>query len=60
MIQFIGLMIGAYIFTRMLDTATTASVHVVVRIVAVLTILVDALCVVGLIAAGASMPTGLR
>lgn len=60
MIQLIGLMMGAYIFTRLLDTATTARVHIAVRVVALLAILVDLLCVVGLLASGSSPTSGLR
>jgi hypothetical protein len=60
MIQLIGFMMGAYIFTRLLEIATTPSVNVAVRIVAMLAILVDLFCLLGLLASGASMPPGLR
>lgn len=41
MVQIIGMMIGAYIFTRMLELGMTKSAHVAVRVVAILTLLLD-------------------
>ena len=60
MIQIIGIMIGGYIFTRMLEVATTQSISVVVRLFAILTILLDLLCIVFLLGAGSQMAAGLR
>lgn len=60
MIQIIGIMIGGYIFTRMLAMATDKQINVVVRVFAVLTILLDLLCIVLLMATGATSPPGLR
>lgn len=60
MIQLIGLMIGAYIFTRLLEIATTTTINWGVKIVAILAILVDVGCVLGLLASGSSMPPGMR
>ena len=60
MIQIIGIMIGAYIFTRMLAMATDKQVHAVARVLAVLTMLIDLFCVLMLFATNGSAPPGLR
>lgn len=60
MVQLIGVMMGAYIFTRLLEIATTPSINLTVRIVALLAILVDLFCLLGLMASGTSVPPGLR
>ena len=59
MVQIIGIMIGGYIFTRMLEVATTQSISAVVRLFAILTILLDALCIVLLLSSGSQM-VGMR
>ena len=59
MIQIIGLMIGVYIFTRMLDTATTPSVNAAARVAAVLTMLIDIFLIIMLFASSTPMPPGI-
>jgi hypothetical protein len=62
MIPAIGLMIGAYIFTRMTEllAGQNKSAQVVTKIFAVLTMLITAISVLGLITSGSTMPAGLR
>ena len=60
MVPLIGVMMGAYIFTRLLEIATTPSINITVRIVALLAILVDLFCLLGLIAGGTSSPPSLH
>lgn len=60
MIQLIGFMMGAYIFTRLLEITTTPSIHIAVRFVAILALLVDMFCMLGLMATSSPMPPGLR
>lgn len=52
MIQIIGLMIGAYIFTRMLDLSMRKDTHTVLRWIAVLTAFFDCLMIVLLLSMG--------
>lgn len=59
MVQIIGIMIGAYIFTRMLETATNANVNAGVQVIAVLTVLVDLACLFLLVTTSIRMPAGM-
>ncbi|WP_167226566.1 hypothetical protein [Massilia rubra] len=52
MIPIIGLMIGTYIFTRMLELATSKEAHVAVKLCAIITLVVVAFCTVMLFFAG--------
>ena len=54
MIQTIGLMIGAYIFTRMLAMMLNPGVHVVARAFAGITMLIDVILVFALLLSGLS------
>lgn len=56
MIQIIGLMIGAYIITRMLDMAGDKNRPTWVKIVAILCLLFVALLMVFLVASSAPSP----
>lgn len=56
MVQIIGIMVGSYIFTRMLAMATSSQFNVGARIFAALTILIDLYCMFLLILVG-SIPT---
>ena len=60
MIQIIGIMIGGYIFTRMLAMATDKQVNAAARVFAVLTIFLDLFCILMLVATGTTAPPGLR
>lgn len=60
MIPIIGLMIGTYIFARMLETAMTPGAHIVVRIVAVLVLLLDLILLLLLMGNSMQIPTTLR
>lgn len=60
MIPLIGVMMGGYIVTRLLEIATTASVNVAVRVIAVLALLVVLLCLLGLLVSGATTSQALR
>jgi hypothetical protein len=55
MIQLIGIMIGAYIFTRMVELVTGNS-KFLVKTFSVITAVITVLCVVGLIMTGSAMP----
>jgi hypothetical protein len=59
MIPLIALMIGIYVVIGLLNLATTASAHFVVRLLAVLGILAELLLTVMVLAAGSSVPLGL-
>ena len=52
MIQIIGIMIGGYIFTRMLEMMINKNVHLVARIFAGFTILLDLVCIFALLMSG--------
>lgn len=54
MIQIIGLMIGVYIFTRMLAMLLDKNAHIVARISAGLTIVADVMLVFSLLLSGVS------
>ena len=52
MIQIIGIMIGGYIFTRMLEMMINKNIHIVARIFAGFTIALDLLCIFALLMSG--------
>ncbi len=56
MIPAIGLMIGAYIVTRMFDLMAKAETHKAVKVFAVLTVLITLVSVVDILNAGSSVP----
>jgi len=60
MIQAIGIMIGAYIFTKMLNLVVTPSTITGVKVFAVITMLVTIFCVLDLLVMGTVAPTGLQ
>jgi hypothetical protein len=62
MIPAIGLMIGAYICTRMFEVLVEGSKlgDVITRILALFTIVITVGCVLVLLFAGATMPSALR
>lgn len=55
MIQIIGLMVGAYIFTKMTELLFGAS-SVISKVFAVITLLIAVLGILGLIITGNEMP----
>lgn len=59
MIPAIGLMMGAYIFTRMFEVLVKGSNlgDVLTRILAVLTMVITAICVLVLLLSGATIPS---
>ncbi len=60
MIPTIGIMIGAYIFTRMAELLGSKETGIVVKIFAVLTLLVEVVGTLVLMFSGSSLPAGLR
>ncbi len=60
MIPTIGIMIGAYIFTRMAELLGSKETGIVVKIFAVLTLLVAVVGTLVLMFSGSSLPAGLR
>ena len=62
MIPAIGLMIGAYIFTRMIEllAGSSKSGQVLVKIFAVLTMLITVVSVFDLVMSGSNVPAALR
>lgn len=60
MVPTIGIMIGAYIFMRLPAMATDSRVHFVVRVLAVIVIMLDLLCVFSLAISGVTPTPGLR
>lgn len=56
MIPAIGLMIGAYIFTRMLETALQPTTNLAIKILAVITIIIVCVCVLDLITTAKTVP----
>uniref|UniRef100_UPI00333EAAFA hypothetical protein n=1 Tax=Castellaniella defragrans TaxID=75697 RepID=UPI00333EAAFA len=59
MIQLIGLMIGAYIFTRMVEVLSGVG-SPAAKVFGVITILIVLVCVYGLISAGNDVSSSLR
>lgn len=57
MIQTIGIMIGAYIFTRMAELIANKETGIVLTLFAGITILVDLIGIAALLMAGASSPS---
>ena len=60
MIPTIGIMIGAYIFTRMAELIQSKDAGVMVKIFATLTLLVSVVGTLVLMFSGSSLPPGLR
>lgn len=60
MIPAIGIMIGAYIFTRMAELLDSKEAGVIVKIFAFITLLVSVVGTLVLMFSGTSFPTGLR
>ena len=60
MIPIIGLMIGAYIFTRMAELLGRSEAGIVVRIFAALTLLISLVGMFILLLSGASIPSSIR
>lgn len=60
MIPTIGIMIGAYIFTRMAELLGSKEAGIVVKIFAVITLLVAVVGTLVLMFSGSSLPAGLR
>lgn len=60
MIPTIGVMMGAYIFARLLEMTLHKDNNALVKLVAVIAMLVDIVCVLGLVSQGSSLPAGLR
>lgn len=58
MVQLIGIMIGAYIFTRMVEITLDKSKGVALGILAIFTALITLACMAGLLIAGSSVATG--
>lgn len=61
MIQIIGLIVANYAFARLLDVAMRKDAHLLVRIVAALALVINALlAVVLLLSSGPQIPPALR
>lgn len=60
MIPTIGVMIGAYIFTRMAELLGRSEAGIVVRILAAMTLLVALVGMFILLVSGASIPSSMR
>lgn len=52
MIQLIGLIVGPYVITRMIELIARAESHRAVKISAILTLVVAGLCTLGLLTVG--------
>jgi hypothetical protein len=59
MIPFIGLMIGAYIITRMVETIINKETHGAVAICAFITIIIVLFCLAGLLFSNVKIPLDL-
>lgn len=51
MLPAIGLMVGAYILTRMLELATNKAAHPLAKIFAILTFIVTVVCIIAVLSA---------
>lgn len=56
MIPALGLMIGAYIFTRMVEILLQPTANIFVKILAVITVLIVCVCVLDLITTAQTVP----
>lgn len=58
MIQFLGVMIGAYTFTRLLEICFNPAINWFVKVVAALALLVVAFCAAGIVLT--TIPPGIQ
>lgn len=56
MIPAIGVMLGAYIITRMFEIMTKAEAKTVVKVFSCITVLITLVCVIDILNAGSNIP----